>query len=360
MFFRAAEIEGMARIPMIWRAAIFAAFLLSLPGCSMASEDVGRRLPLVSLIASLDHAGKNSLSEMPRNRRVRQSFAEMMKLVVAGEKEAGKAVARAGYEIRTVSEAGYFYTVLLDVAHAVGPTVVLNAAPKRDLIIQAPHGVADRATDIQSAIALTRLGARALILAGAHRCASRSESACSGKTSICGDGRRPYRSSDGAHNPETRFHAAYVIVADAWPKALIVQLHGFGVKGTDAWVVLSDGSRESRAKDSAPTGRVRDSIRSWFGKPKRAVSCQDPEDERFDYRTLCARTNVQGRTLNGSKNICESASDSASGRFLHVEQAWEIRREVRNHWTDIDRSPLATVVLDALAKTVPCTLAACR
>ena len=107
---------------------------------------------------------------------------------------------------------------------------------------------------------------RALILAGAHRCASRSESSCSGRTRICGDGRNPYRTSDTAHNPDTRFHTAHLILTDFWPKAVVVQLHGFGVKNTDAWVVLSDTSRDRRPGDTELTGQVRDGIRAWFRK----------------------------------------------------------------------------------------------
>jgi hypothetical protein len=315
--------------------------------------------PLISLIASLDHAGKDSIGSMPGNRQTHLAFLQMLETIVAGNEDA-ISVESAGYELKRVTQDGRRYTVLIDAAESVGPTVVLAAAPQRDLIFEAPHGMADRATDIQSAIALTRLGARALILAGAHRCAAMSESSCSGQTRICGDGRNPYRTSDGAHNPDTRFHMAHLVLTDAWPESTAVQLHGFGVKGTDAWVVLSDGSRESRPGDTALSGAVRDGIRVWFGRPERAVSCQDPNDERYDYRTLCARTNVQGRHLNDSADSCNVTGETASGRFLHVEQAWEIRREVRAHWRNIDSAPLATVVIDALGVALPCTLAACR
>ena len=48
------------------------------------------------------------------------------------------------------------------------------------------------------------------------------------------------------------------------------------------------------------------------------------------------------------------------GSVLHVEQAWEIRREVRENWQAIDDAPLATVVLDSLSAAIPCTLSSCR
>ena len=90
------------------------------------------------------------------------------------------------------------------------------------------------------------------------------------------------------------------------------------------------------------------------------MSCQDPEDERYSHRTLCARTNVQGRHLNGSAGVCRASSEAASGRFLHIEQAWEIHRAVRQNREDIDRAPLATIVVDSLGAAIPCTFAACR
>ncbi len=334
--------------------------LLFLPSCTSASAETRAHLPLVSLIASLDHAAKESIKALPNDRQARLAFAEMVRQAAAGKENAAEMAAeRAGYDVKNVTEAGRRYLVLLDAAAAVGPTVVLAQSPSRDIVIQAPHGVADRGTDIQSAIALTRLGARALILAGAHRCAALAESVCSGQTRICGGGRAPYRVTDGAHNPDTRFHAAHVVFAEAWPLATTVQLHGFGVKGTDAWVVVSDGSFEERSHDSALSASVRDAVRTYFGRKDRAVSCQDPEDKQYDYRPLCARTNVQGRYLNGSADICDASAKVASGRFLHVEQAWEIRREVRRYWDDINQSPLATVVIVALEETIPCTLAAC-
>ena len=331
---------------------------LALAGIPAHAAD---HLPLTAFIVDLDHASKNSMRAMPGLQQTGLAFTAMLDTAVNGDIEMIRQAAEAaGYWVRSITQAGRDYLVLFDLLQTVGPTVVLAKAPQRDLIIEAPHGIADRATDIQSAIALTRLGARALILAGAHRCASRSESSCSGRTRICGDGRNPYRTSDTAHNPDTRFHTAHLILTDVWPKAVVVQLHGFGVKNTDAWVVLFDTSHDRRSGDTELTGQVRDGIRAWFRKTERAVTCQDPEDDRISYRKLCARTNVQGRDLNGVEDTCHDSAETATGRFLHVEQAWEIRREVRENWQAIDDAPLATVVLDSLSAAIPCTLSACR
>ena len=341
----------------VLRKSVLALALL-LAAVSAQADD---HLPLTSFIADLDHASKNSMRAMPGLEQTGLAFSAMLHTALDGDVKLTRQAAKpAGYRVREISQAGQDYLVLFDLLQSVGPTIVLARTPQRELIIEAPHGIADRATDIQSAIALTRLGARALILAGAHRYASRSESSCSGRTRICCDGRNPYRTSDTAHNPDTRFHTAHLILTDAWPKAVVVQLHGFGVKDTDAWVVLSDKSRDKRPGDTELTGQVRDGVRARSGLTERTVSCQDPEDDRISYRKLCARTNVQGRHLNGVEDTCHDSAATASGRFLHVEQAWQIRQKVRESWRNIDEAPLATIVLDSLGAVVPCTLSACR
>ena len=345
-----------ATYELLGRALLLLGLVLS--GISANADD---RLSLTKFIADLDHASKNTITSMPELDQTAVAFLAMLEMALNGEEEmTRKAAKTAGYRLRQVTQAGRDYLVLFDLLRSVGPTIVLAKTPLRELIIEAPHGIADRATDIQSAIALTQLGARALLLAGAHRCASRSESSCSGRTWVCGDGRAPYRTSDTAHNPDTRFHTAHLILTNAWPKALVVQLHGFAIKNTDALVVLSDGSLEKRAGDSELIEQVRDGIRMQFGRRNSAVSCQDPEDDRIPYRKLCARTNVQGRHLNGVEDVCHDSAATASGRFLHIEQAWEIRREVREHWRAIGESPQATVVLDSLGAAIPCTISACR
>ncbi|MCP4808669.1 MAG: hypothetical protein GY884_25290 [Proteobacteria bacterium] len=42
----------------------------------------------------------------------------------------------------------------------------------------------------------------------------------------------------------------------------------------------------------------------------------------------CGTTNVQGRQLNGSKEPCEEAAETASGRFLHLEQSSVVRQDL--------------------------------
>lgn len=312
-------------------------------------------LSLHTFIYTLDHVGREALNDMPDQDPLREAFHNLLTAAVAGSPDLAAAASAANYSIVPTVEAGVRYTVLAD-PDEIGPTIALSHAPQRDLIISAPHGRYDRVTDIQSAITLSRLGARVLILAGAHRCASQTDTECDGRSGVCGGG---YKTSDGAHNTFTRFHQAHVFFADRWPNSIVVQLHGFALNGTDAWAVLSDGSEERRPGDSALTGKVRDGVRRILGQDNRAVSCQDPNDDAYDYRPLCARTNVQGRYLNGSTNACRLGAAAASGRFLHVEQSWDIRHIVSQYWPDIGKHPKGAAIIDAIAAAVPCTLRAC-
>jgi len=175
---------------------------------------------------------------------------------------------------------------------------------------------------------LTALGTRAAIISGNSRCAASTSSPCSGKTRICGGSLRPYPSSDPAHDTQSLFHQAHLALSSRWPQALVVQLHGYAQADSDTLVILSDGTRERRSPDNTLTGKIRDRIRVSLGGAVAAVSCQDPRDRRFAYRPLCARTTVQGRHLNGSADHCRLDAARSSGRFLHIEQQYRIRKAI--------------------------------
>ena len=288
----------------------------------------------------------------------RDAFSKMLKLWISGE-ESLSALQSANYEVRYIVEKGQKYTVLFDATEFIGPTIVLASSPCRDIIIESPHSKFDGGTDLQGVYALIQLGARALILSGAHRCASTLESPCSGRTSVCGDGRAPFRVSDVAHNPDTRFHTAHTMLAKLWPHSKVVQLHKFRKRQTDPLFILSNSTKSTRPSDSILVSRVRDHIRSQFdGAPEKAISCQDPQDKRYSKRRLCALTNVQGRHLNGSPNVCKRSSSISSGRFLHVEQqaVSQIDKESITHWKDMERYPIEAVSIKAIGKALPISL----
>jgi hypothetical protein len=190
---------------------------------------------------------------------------------------------------------------------AGAPIIIIADAPERDIVLEAPHPVKDRATGLQAVHLLIALGARAAIISGHNRCAARTRSSCSGKTRVCGGGRSAYPSSDPAHNTKTLFHHAHTALSKRWPVAKIVQLHGYAQRDSDTLFILSDGTHERRSPDKGFAGKVRDRIRLSTGGSAVAVSCQDPTDRRFSYRPLCARTNPDRSTAN---NLDDLAGDT--------------------------------------------------
>jgi len=336
-------------------AAILAvALVLALGGAGGARGD--EKDGVLALLFDAPHRMADSLLTMPPIEPVEKPFAAALDAAVSGDLDAARRHAgEAGYQIIEKSEDGRRYAILMERDRAgIGPTVAIAASPQRDLVIEAPHPIIDRHSDRQAAVLFLRLGARALVISGANRCAAKAESPCSGKTRVCRDGNNPYRASDPAHNPATLFHVAHRSFAQRWPKSIVFQPHGFENSGSSVWFVISDGSTEKRSGDTMLSGRVRDAIRQTLGR-ERAVSCQDPDDKSVQTRWLCASTTVQGRDLNGSPDACHSNAVQSSGRFLHIEQTYEeVRRGYGLDWQNLAAYPGSAAILAALAKELPC------
>ena len=174
---------------------------------------------------------------------------------------------------------------------------------------------------------------------------------------MCGEAEdAPYRTSDVGHNPATLFHVAHEVLAAAWPEAVVASLHG--MRRTDGTsIIVSDGSREKRPGDDAVGGRLRDALRAHLGEGTAVVSCNDANDDRHPCRRLCGFTNVQGRSLNGSPNACGADTDVPSGRFIHLEQTWDVLGEFergRARWAEY---PNLSAVLRATVAAIPCASA---
>lgn len=316
---------------------------------------------LLQFFFDAPHRTADSLLDMPAIAPVEKPFTAALTAAIAGD----LAVARnhaggVGYELIEKAANGRSYIILIERDRAgIGPTIAIARNPVRDVVVEAPHPIKDRDTDRQAAVLFVELGARALVLSGAHRCASKTDSPCSGKTGVCGGGRNPYRTSDPAHNPATLFHVAHRVFTRTWPESIAFQPHGFSNAGNSVWFVISDGTKEKRPGDSMLTGRVRDAVRAAVGKD-RAVSCQDPDDRSIETRWLCATTTVQGRDLNGSSNICRAQGGTSSGRFLHIEQTYdEVRKGFGRDWKNLGDHPGSAAILSALKKELPCINTGC-
>jgi hypothetical protein len=251
-----------------------------------------------------------------------------------------------GYALSTYrdEDTGAGWLVLTDVESGRGGgTFILNLSPARDLWLETPHADSDEGTLRQGAEQLVALGARALLITGANRCAGAAASPCSGTTGVCGT--KGLRASDVAHYANNFFTAAHRALRDTYPEAVAVSVHGMDVAETGPEAaVVSDGTAKDRA--GSLSVRLRDALNKHLpAGPRRAFSCNAPDDSG-KHRTLCGTTNVQGRIDNGAGDACYGDAPSASDRFLHLEQSSALR----------GTGPSGDAVLQALADTVPCSL----
>lgn len=328
---------------------------------AQGNDKVTDKTTVQEILFDAPHRTADSMMSMPAIDAVEKPFAAALEGVTSGDLDAARRhAAAAGYAIVEKEEGGRRYVLLMESDRAgIGPTVAVAVNPARDVVIEAPHPIIDRYSDRQAAVLFLKLGARALVISGANRCAAKAESPCSGKTRVCGDGNNPYRASDPAHNPATLFHVAHRYFSRHWPRSVVFQPHGFNNSGSAVWFVISDGSTEKRPDDKMLSGRVRDAVREALGR-ERAVSCQDPGDRSIQTRWLCAATTVQGRDLNGSADACHADAVRSSGRFLHIEQTYEeVRRGFGLDWQNLPAYPASAAILAALAKTLPCIRADC-
>lgn len=220
----------------------------------------------------------------------------------------------------TDTETGDTYYILQEVPSVqMGwGTVVVNPDPDRNVAVEVPHPMFEVGTDVEGADLFRRAGARALIIAGTHRCANRAPSPCDGESGVCGTGY--YHVSDMAHMVEVPFQAAHELTVDRFPGAVSLSLHGHGRDRCET-VFLSSG-----VADSTPE-TVRDLRRALT---RRGISAAVPESSDCP---LIGSTNVQGRYSNGSDQPCTRPAPSASGTFIHIEQGRSFRESEETYST---------------------------
>ena len=222
-----------------------------------------------------------------------------------------------GYELVHLTDGTEEYYILRTKASSSNywGTYVLNRSASlcRKVVIQSPHPKYDLNTGREGIYVMRHAAPYFFCMAGTHRCNSTYYSPCDGTTTACSSSSQSYRISDMAHNTNTIFEVTTEFLARHDPALVFIQLHGFAMRDTDPYVIMSNGTRLTPRPD-------------WLDSLKEALHDADPVlDFRVahqdpDWNRLIAFTNVQGRYLNGSTDICKADADTVSGRFIHVEQ----------------------------------------
>jgi hypothetical protein len=213
-------------------------------------------------------------------------------------------------------------------------TYLVDPSYVRNVIVEVPHPLWDTNTPEEGSDVFQGLGARALFIAGTHRCANPdTPSGCSGTSTSCNTGSIPVRISDAPHFTGNFMYAAHSAGLQMVPQPISLNLHGNSSEPVE--VTLSDGTRIP-GSDTAMVHRLRNALAA------RAVtvgSCNWPDDA-LTAQNPCGTTNVQGRLSNGSPESCSTSATTASGLFLHIEQHLNIRND-------------PTLLIEALQEVLP-------
>ncbi|HEY0458192.1 MAG TPA: hypothetical protein VGC97_03505 [Pyrinomonadaceae bacterium] len=255
----------------------------------------------------------------------RRIFYDAVRAVFQNDLCKAQALAAAvNYRLAKLNDTGAkrIYAVLVENTsgfRALG-TYIFDLNFARNLITEVPHPLADAVTLEEGAAIFQATNARALFIAGTHRCANAETSPCSGTTTVCNEGvSGKFKISDAGHYTENFFqeaHRASLGLRDKIPTA--ISLHGNDVDSLPD-IVLSNGTTNEAASNSR-VNRLRQQLKNLGAS---AGSCNFPGDGNL---SLCGTTNVQGRLSNGSTlSPCKINAASASGLFLHIEQHLDIR-----------------------------------
>jgi hypothetical protein len=287
--------------------------LLTLPVKSLKSFVAGVK-------ANLPRANEGGFIEpSAKDRRI---FHNAVRAVLQSNLKTARILANSvNYELSLLKDAAanQIYIVLVERTRGFRGlgTYVFSSAFRRNLVLEAPHPLFDINTPEESTTIFQKLNARALFIAGTHRCASEQSSPCSGTTGACGTGGEPFKISDAGHFTRNFFQEAHRATSGLKVKPVTISAHGNGDASLPD-VVLSNGTGTKESPNSL-VNRLRRELKN---RGVSVGSCNFSSDQDL---SLCGTTNVQGRLSNGSPNACTANPPTASGSFIHIEQHRNIR-----------------------------------
>lgn len=209
-------------------------------------------------------------------------------------------------------------------------TYVYNPGACRNLVIQAPHPKKDYNTGQQAIHVLRETNSLFYMVSGTSRCNHSSFSSCSGTTTICTGSSESFRISDQAHQVNTTFQSTTDTLLNRDDQTIFLQLHGFSKQTSDPFIIMSNGTRVTPANDYIATLKTN-------LEAEDALFVDSIKVAHFDlsWTKLIAFTNVQGRLINNSSNVCNSSASSSQGRFIHMEQEKTRLRDNVTGWNKV-------------------------
>ncbi len=268
-----------------------------------------------ALIAALNFPAAGSDALVAPNEDDRTSLTQVIHDLIDGNTVAESTLTGLNYKLTALTLDGQQIQALEDTSGEGGGTYLINQSSSSKLILEVPHPVFDTNTLAEGAFLFKNLKAKALLIAGTHRCANAAESACSGTTDACG-ANGAYRISDVAHHTGNLFHTAHKALHDKVANSIFISLHGFSAEEGDPTVIVSNG-KTNKVGQFAFVNQLDTALETALGDGKTSASCNLVSDS---WEKLCGTSNVQGRFTNGSVNECTEAPVGLTGRFIHLEQ----------------------------------------
>jgi hypothetical protein len=201
-------------------------------------------------------------------------------------------------------------------------TVVLRPDAMRNVLVEVPHPLEDSRTRTQGVVLFRALAARALLVAGTHRCANAAPANCGGTTIACGEV-GPYRESDTAHATQTMFQVTHQTLAPCDGDSLSLQLHGNSL-ATCPDLFISNGSLQPGDVSQALAREVQRTCAD------RSVDLADGADGECGFYGNGAQASYHATCAMGwDMTICPDTLRRPAGaeRYLSLEQSWAMRRD---------------------------------
>lgn len=209
-------------------------------------------------------------------------------------------------------------------------TYVYNPSACRNLVIQAPHPKKDYNTGQQALHVFRETNSLFYMVSGTSRCNHSSFSSCSGTTTVCTGSSESFRISDQAHQINTTFQSTTDTLLNRDDQTIFLQLHGFTKQTSDPFIIMSNGTRVTPTNDHIATLKANLEAEDPLFVDSIKVAHYD-----LSWTKLIAFTNVQGRLINNSTNVCNSSASNTEGRFIHMEQEKTRLRDDVTGWNKV-------------------------
>jgi len=178
--------------------------------------------------------------------------------------------------------------------------VALRVAAEASLVVEVPHSFFDEGTLPIGLAVFEELGAIALLVNTVHRGGAgvdeeeRAERARSGSSE-----------SDVAHQTQSFFHQAHLELGRVWPRAQVVQLHGF-------------------RDEKVPTAKI---VVSAAGTPAAVAPLAKALNDAFGPATARLYPEEVDQ-LGGTRNVQAEANRDEGRDFVHLELAASFRSQL--------------------------------